>query len=772
MLSKMFGVSLRRKEDPRLITGKGTYIDDIKLPGMLYAAILRSTYAHARIRAINLERVKRDPRFVAAITGQDLVKKCKSLPVIWTNIAGLKIPVHNPIPTDKVRYVGEPVVAVVATDRYCARDLLDMVEVDYEPLPAVSDPEKGMEKGSPAIHEELDDNIAYSWSQEVGDVEKAFSEADVVVTARFVNQRLAPIAIEPRGVIAQYEGATGQLTLWSSTQIPHIVRSHIARMFDMSEITVRVIAPEVGGAFGSKLNVYAEEAILSALAMEIGRPVKWIEERRENLLSTIHGRDQVDYIEAAAKKDGTIVGLKAKIISDLGAYHHLHTPGMAILTALMLPGVYRIRNIRSQVHGVFTNKMSTDAYRGAGRPEATYLIERIVDRVARKLNMDPAEVRRRNFIPPNEFPYQTATGLTYDSGEYARALARALKMVDYQGWREKQKQLWKEGKYVGLGLSTYVEICGMGPSSSMPAGGWESAIVRLEPDGKILLLTGSSPHGQGEETTFAQLVASELGVSEEDVAVVHGDTLVVPAGIGTFGSRTTVVGGTAAVLACRKLKEKAQAIAANVLKTDASRLVFRDGKFFVPDQPDKSLTVKDVSREAHLARNIPKGMEPGLVGVAYYEPENFTYPFGAHIALVEVDRETGEVKIRKYVAVDDCGPVINPMLVEGQIHGGFAQGMAQALYEELIFDENAQLLTSTLMEYYVPTACEVPPIETDRTETPAPNELGVKGVGEASTIGSTPAIINAIEDALSPLSVEIDQMPAKPERVWRSLHRK
>jgi len=768
----MFGVSLRRKEDPRLITGKGTYVDDVRLPGMAYAAILRSTYAHARIKSINLERVKKDPRTVVAITGRDLAKGCESLPVIWTNIKGLKVPAHVPLPTDKVRYVGEPVCAVVAADRYEARDLLDMIEVDYEPLPAVSDPEKAMEKGSPLVHEEWDDNVAYAWNQEVGDVETAFKDADAIVSSRFVNQRLAPVAIEPRGVIAQYEGAMDQLTIWSSTQIPHIVRSHIARMFDMPEIKVRVIAPEVGGAFGSKLNVYAEEAIVSALAMETGRPVKWIEERRENMLSTIHGRDQVEYIEAAAKKDGTILGLKAKIISDLGAYHHLHTPGMAILTALMLPGVYRIRNIRTEVYGAFTNKMSTDAYRGAGRPEATYMIERIVDRVARKLKMDPAEVRRKNLIPPNEFPYQTATGLTYDSGDYVKALDRALKMIDYSGWREEQKRLRKEGKYIGLGISTYVEICGMGPSTSMPAGGWESAIVSIKPDGKVLLLTGSSPHGQGEETTFAQMVGAELGVPEDHVGVVHGDTLVVPTGVGTFGSRTTVVGGTAAVLACRKLKEKAQAIAAAVLKADASKVEFKEGKFFVEGQPDKFLTIRDVAREAHLARNIPRGMEPGLMGVAYYEPENFTYPFGAHICLVEVDGETGEVKIRKYVAVDDCGPVINPMLVEGQIHGGFAQGMAQALYEELIYDEDAQLLTSTLMEYYVPTACEVPPIETDRTETPAPNELGIKGVGEASTIGSTPAIMNAVEDALSTLGVQLDRMPAKPETVWRAIHRK
>jgi carbon-monoxide dehydrogenase large subunit len=532
-----------------------------------------------------------------------------------------------------------------------------------------------------------------------------------------------------------------------------------------------VIAPEVGGGFGSKLNVYAEEALVGYLAMRLGRPVKWIETRRENFLTTIHGRGQIAEVEAAVKRDGTVLGMRYKIVQDIGAYHQLLTPAIPTLTGLMATGPYKIPNLHVQVIGAFTNKMATDAYRGAGRPEATYMLERMMDRIAGELGLDPAEVRMRNFPQPEEFPFPTASGLAYDSGNYPHALRRALEMVGYEQLRQEQQALRQQGRYLGIGISTYVEICALGPSPALPAGGWESATVRVEPTGKVTVLTGASPHGQGQETSFAQIVADELGVELSDVRVVHGDTAIVQYGIGTFGSRATAVGGTAVYGALQKVKEKAMRLAAHLLgEENVANVAFEEGQFFLKDRPERRLAFSEVAQAAYLAKSLPPGMEPGLEASYFFEPSNFTFPFGAHVAVVEVDPETGEVQFRRYVAVDDCGRVINPLLVDGQVHGGIVQALGQALLEEAVYDETGQLVTGELTDYAIPKATDVPWLETDRTETPSPvNPLGVKGVGEAGTIAATPAIVNAVVDAVAPFGVRHLDMPLRPEKIWRAI---
>jgi carbon-monoxide dehydrogenase large subunit len=595
--------------------------------------------------------------------------------------------------------------------------------------------------------------------------------------------------MEPRGVLARYFPGEQELTLWTSTQIPHLCRTQVAIMLGMAENKLRLITPEVGGGFGSKLNVYAEEALMGWISMQLNRPVKWIEGRRENMQATIHGRGQTGYIEIGFKNDGTLTGLRYNVFADMGSYFQLLTPAIPTLTGLMLSGCYKIPAIQINVTGVFTNKMSTDAYRGAGRPEATYVVERALDLVALELRMDPVEVRRKNFPQPNEFPFKTATGLFYDSGNYQGALDKALKMADYKKLREEQKTARKDGRIMGIGVSTYVEICALGPSSAMPAGGWESATVRVEPTGKVTVLTGASPHGQGEETSFAQIAADELGVGVNDVTVIHGDTAIVQYGIGTFGSRGLAVGGVAVYMAIQKLKDKASKIAAHVLQCEKASFV--DGKFCAdgkgkapaaampvgqapaaalpePGTGGKTLTMMDIALEAHVAKNLPPDMEPGLSATAFYEPKNFTFPFGTHIAVVDIDPETGEIHFQRYVAVDDCGKQINPMLVAGQVHGGIVQSIGQAMFEEVVYDETGQLVTGTLMDYALPKAVMVPHLELDHTETPSPvNPLGAKGVGEAGTIGATPAIVAAIVDALAPYGVRHIDMPIKPEVVWQ-----
>jgi carbon-monoxide dehydrogenase large subunit len=767
----LVGSRIRRREDPRLITGRATYVDDVKVVGMLYAAFVRSPYGHAKVLRVTLDDAKNLPGVVAAYSGADAIAHgwAPSLPVAH-KIADLKTPPHVPLASAEVRFVGEVVAVVVAVDPYVARDAADLVEVEYDELPVVVDVEKAMAPGAPLVHSELGTNVAFTMPFTAGDPDAAFAAAEVVVKERIVNQRLAPVPMEPRGMVAQWDPGAGQLTLHSSTQIPHLLRTQLSVMLGLPETKLRVIAPEVGGGFGAKLNVYAEEAIVSWVSMQLGRPVKYVETRSECFQAMTHGRDQVDYLELAATRDGTITGMRLRILGNLGAYHQLLTPVVPVLTLLMATGCYRIPNVQAEVVGVFTNTMSTDAYRGAGRPEATFFVERMLDLLAAELKLDPAEVRRRNFIAPESFPATTAMGLTYDSGDYAATMDKALELAGYADWRARQAELRKAGRYLGIGLSTYVEVCGMGPSAAMPAAGWDSATIRVEPTGSVTVLTGVSPHGQGEETTFAQLVGDELGVPIDQVNVVHGDTDRVQYGVGTFGSRGTAVGGAALKLAIETIQAKAIQIAAHQWEANPADVEYKQGKITVKGDPGKTMTTAEAGWLAFTGDKLPPGFEPGLDATRRFEPPNFVFPFGTHVCVVEVEAATGRVEVLKYVAVDDCGRILNPMIVEGQIHGGIAQGLAQVLYEEVVYDDDGQLLTGTLMDYAIPHADQVPHYELAGTVTPTNvNPLGVKGVGEAGTIGSTPAVANAVLDALAPFGVKHLDMPLKPEKLWRAM---
>jgi carbon-monoxide dehydrogenase large subunit len=767
--SRLIGAPIKRREDPRLVQGLSHYVDDIKLVNTLDCTFLRSDYAHADIKSINTEAAENLSGVVKVITGADIEGKVGSIPCA-AEIEGLKVPDHPALAVGRVRFVGEPIAAVVATDPYIARDALDLIEVEYDELPVVVDLDKAIEPDSTVIYDEFDDNIAFTMPLDAGEVDAAFAEADHVVSQRFVNQRLIPNSIEPRGVLAEYLPGEGTLTVWSSTQVPHHLKTILSLLLDLPEQLVRVIAPEVGGGFGSKLNVYPEEAVVAYLATQLRKPVKWIEKRSEGFTTTIHGRDQVDYVDMAVQNDGTITGLRAKLLANMGAYHQLLTPIIPVLTYLMMPGAYKIPNIRLELIGVFTNKMATDAYRGAGRPEATHIIERMVDLAAQKLGMEPKEIRFKNFPQPDEFPLEMPTGVTYDSGNYQMSFNKALDAVDYDSLRAQQAELRGQGRYMGIGIATYAEICGMGPSVGVAGGGWESGTVRIERTGKVTVLTGVSPHGQGQETSFAQIVADEYGISIDDIAVIHGDTGRQPQGIGTFGSRATAVGGAALIIATKQVKEKMAQIAAHLLEANADDLVFEDGNIFVQGSPDPAVTFAEVAAAAHAAVNLPPEVEPGLEATHFFEPSNFTYPFGAHISIVEVDPETGEIDLQRYVAVDDCGNIINPMLVDGQVHGGIAQGLGQAMYEGAVYDENGQLLTGSFMDYAIPKATQVPRFETEHTTTPSPvNPLGVKGVGEAGTIASSPCLVNAVVDALSPFGITDIDMPMTPNRVWQTI---
>jgi carbon-monoxide dehydrogenase large subunit len=761
----LVGKRVRRREDPRLITGTATYLDDVKMPGMTHAMIVRSPHAAARIKRIDTAAALALPGVLAVFTGAD-IKDLGPVPCA-ASLPGLRVPHHHLLAQDRVYFTGHPVAVVVANDRYVARDAADLVEVEYEPLAAVADPEKALADGAPAVHPEWADNVAFRFHQDGGDVDAAFREAEVIVKQRITSQRLIPTAMETRGVVAAWNGGEKSVTLYSSTQIPHLMRTLVAGILGMPENKLRVITPEVGGGFGSKLNVYAEEALMAFVARRIDKPVKWVESRRENFQCTIHGRGHVDYFELAAKRDGTMLGLKLKLIQDLGAYHQLLTPAIPTLSVLMMPGLYRFKNIAADIIGAFTNAAPTDAYRGAGRPEATHGIERMVDILAAELKMDPVEIRLKNFVHNDEFPFATGTGLAYDSGNYEAPLRKALEEVDYQKLRREQAEARGKGRLMGIGISTYGEICAMGPSAALPAGGWESATVKIEPTGKVTVMTGASPHGQGEETTFAQVVADELGVDIDDVLVLHGDTSVVQYGIGTFGSRGTAVGGAALFEALQELKAKLKKFGAMLLESDNVRLVRGQ---CIDEATGKSVTFGEMAVAAYHAKKLPPKTEPGLVATHFWEPPNFTFPFGAHIVVTEVDRETGGIEIRRYVAVDDCGKIINPLIVAGQVHGGVAQGLGQALWEHAVYDDAGQLVTGELTDYAIPRARFMPWIESSHTETPSPvNPLGVKGVGEAGTIGCSPAVVNSVVDALAPLGVRHIDMPLTPEKIWRLL---
>ncbi len=762
------GKPIRRKEDRRMVRGLATYVDDIDLPGLCHVAILRSPFGHATIRGIDTTKAKALAGVVDVVTGADTTK-VGTVPCTTVIPEGKHSPRTPVLAEEKVRFVGEPVAAVVATSREVARDAIDLIEVDYEPLPAVSNPVKALAPGAPQLHATVPGNLAFEQKIVGGALswKEACDQADRLLRQRIVHQRLIPMAMEPRGVIASFDAGKEALTLWTSTQIPHFVRTFVALMLGLSETKLRVIAPDVGGGFGSKLNVYREEGLLGFLAIRTRRPVKWIERRSENFAGTIHGRGQVGEVQVAVKNDGTLLGVHYDVIGDLGAYHQLLTPALPSLTGLMLPGCYNLQHVTINVRGAFTNCMSTDAYRGAGRPEATFVIERVLDLVARELGRDPVELRRQNF--PTVFPHTTPTGMTYDSGDYVKALDKALAIVDYSGVRRAQVAARAQGRLLGIGLSTYVEICAMGPSKAMATGGfgWESATVRVHPTGGVTLLVGSSPHGQGQETSFAQIGADYLGLGLEQVEVVHGDTAVVQYGVGTFGSRGTAVGGVAVLKALEKIVAKASRLAATLMQVPAEQVRFERGVF---RGPKAELPWGAVAFAAHTGAEIAAGDEPGLQATAFYEPSNFTFPFGTHICVVEVDRELGSFEIQRYVAVDDCGRVINPLLVEGQVHGGIAQGLGQAMLEQAIYDDDGQLVTGSLMDYAVPRAHQLPHFECDRTETPSPvNPLGVKGVGEAGTIGSTPALVNAVIDALAPLGIRHIDMPLTPQKVWAAM---
>ena len=778
LLPKLVGQRVKRREDPRLVQGRSTYVDDIKIAGMQHLAFKRSDIAHGRIGSIDTSGAEAMEGVEAVFTGAQIAGFLAPMP-IGTPFPS---PEHRAVAVDTVRFVGDPVAVVVARDRYVARDAADAVGVDYEPLPAVVDPETAM-TGQPAVvHADFPNNIALgplpsgtgaSRNGAVDDtaVDAAFEAADVVIAQRMVNQRLAPSSIEARGVVAHYEPGREALTIWSSTQNPHILRTFMARLLDTGEDRVRAVAPEVGGGFGAKINIYGEEYVAAALSKRLGLPIKWIEDRSEAFLATVHGRDLIGYVELAATREGKVLGLRMRIIADIGAYNMLLTARIPTNTMTMANATYAFPAVRATLTEVFTNKTPTDAYRGAGRPEAVYFVERAMDMLARELAMDPAELRRKNFIQPHQFPYRTQMETVYDTGDYEKALDHALGVAGWEQLERERDAARADGRLVGLGLSMYVESCGLGPSSTLPPGGWEHSQVTVERDGRISATTGASPHGQGNETTFAQMLADQFGVPLDHVTIHHGDTAVVKQGIGTFASRSQAVGGAALHEAGGKVKARMAKFAAALLEAHESDLVFENGTIAVRGAPASARPFAEVAAYAYRPIRLPAGLTPGLSDEAFFEPANNTYPFGCHIAMLEIDRETGEPRLLKMVAVDDAGHLINPLIVEGQIHGGLAQGIGQALIEEFAYDADGQPLTASFMDYALPRASDFPRFELDNTVTPTPvNPLGAKGVGEAGTIGSTPCIVGAAVDALSGFGVRHLDMMLRPEKLWRIIH--
>ena len=769
------GSPLRRKEDPRLITGRAQYIDDILLPGTLWAAIVRSPEAHAKIVSIDGSAAQARPGVHAVFTGEDMSDLGGPLPMAWAP-PGVEVnnPEHWPLARGEVHHVGDAVAVVIGDDRYAVTDAAEDVLVEYEPLPAVVDPEAAI-AGGPFVHESLGTNKVHEWTLAGGDVEAGFAEADVIVERRVVNHRIAGAPIECRGVLADYRA--GSLTLHTSTQVPHFVRLFMALLLGMSEDHVRVIAPEVGGGFGQKLQIYGEELLACWASRKLGRPVKWIETRSENMSVAHQGRDQIAQVKMGAKRDGTLTAFHVKILADFGAYNMILTPLIPSLGAFVMGGCYKIPNVQTDITGVFTNKCPTDAIRGAGRPEATQMIEVTLDQVAHELGMDPLEIRRRNFIPKEDFPAAVATGVIYDSGDYHKTLDKLMEHVDVAAFRAEQEAMRAEGVYRGIGFCTWTEICGLAPSRitgpagvGVQAGLWESAMVRIHNTGAVTVYTGTSPHGQGLDTAMAQIVADKLGVDPAVVEVIHGDTSTGPEGRGTYGSRSLATGGEAVAKATDKVVDKAKAIVAAELEAAPEDIEVADGKFSVRGSPDKGMAMADIAGIAYIGA-VPEGMEPGLEETTFYDPENFVFPFGAHACIVDVEPDTGKVKVVRYVAVDDCGRAINPMLIEGQVHGGVAYGIGQALYERVQYDAEGQLVTGTFVDYALPTAAELPLFETDRTETPSPvNSMGVKGVGEAGTIAASAAVTNAVIDAIRPLGVPYINMPLSPMRVWEAIH--
>jgi len=775
----VLGTRMLRREDAALLSGEARYVHDLVVPGALHASLVRSPHAHARIVSVDLSAARAMPGVVAAFSGADLAKEWAApLPCAWPVTADMQSPAHFPLAKDEACYVGDAVVVVVAASQAEAQDAAAAVDVEYEELPATVDLEDASADRVLA-HTASTTNRAYTWelNPDPAAVERAFASSSVVVSERFVQQRLVPAAIEPRGVCVVPQPFGGEYTVYSATQVPHILRTMLGMTVGVPEGRIRVVAPAVGGGFGSKLNVYAEELLCLALARRLRRPVRWTEERSEASQATIQGRGQLQEIELAADAEGRVQAVRARILADMGAYLQLVTPGIPLLGAFLYHGVYDVKAYAFTCVGVFTNRTPTDAYRGAGRPEATYAIERAMDSLARRLGIDPTELRRRNFIGRDRFPYTSPAGLLFDSGDYETALDGALELVGYEELRAEQARRRDGGaaKLLGVGLSSYVEMCGLAPSRVLAslnyvAGGWEAATVRMLPTGKVQVVTGTSPHGQGHVTSWSMIVADRLGVSPEDVDVLHSDTAISPLGLDTYGSRSVAVGGTAVALAADRVLDKARLLAAHKLEVAPEDLEFERGELTVRGTPSRAIGIGTLAFEAFTAHDLPEGMEPNLEATATFDPVNFTFPFGTHVAVVEVDTETGRVDLVRYVAVDDCGNQVNPLIVDGQVHGGIAQGVAQALFEEAAYDQDGNLLTTTLADYLVPAASELPSFTLGRTVTPSPsNILGVKGIGEAGTIASTPAVVNAVVDALSHLGVTELEMPVTPERVWRAL---
>jgi carbon-monoxide dehydrogenase large subunit len=774
------GKSRRRKEDAHLITGRTLWTDNVTLPGMLHLAMLRSPMAHAKITSIDTTEAKSRPGVVAVFTGRDFAETQGNLPCAWAP-EGIVNPGAPSLAIDQVNFAGECIAVVAARSKAEAQDAVEAIDIEYDPLPVVLDMEEAVRDGATLVHPNIDSNRAYRWEFESGAagtgaaMDEALAGAEVTIKRRFIQQRLIPAFMEPRSTVVQPMG--DGITMWDATQIPHILRTLIGVTLGIPEQKIRVIAPDVGGGFGGKIPVTPEQIISVLVARALNKPVKYTESRSESLLSAHHGRDQIQDITMTAKRDGTVTGLDVHLYGDMGAYLRLFGPSVPVLGAFMFNAIYKFGAYRFVSEGVFTNKTPTDAYRGAGRPEATYAIERIMDELAHELGTDPMELRRKNWIKHEEFPFTTVSGLTYDSGNYEAATAKALELIGWEDLRGEQRKRReaKDPVQLGLGISTFTEMCGLAPSRilgslAFGAGGWEHASVRMLATGKVELVTGSSPHGQGHETAFAQILADRLGVAFEDVEVIHGDTQSSPKGLDTYGSRSLAVGGIAIVKAADKVIEKARKIAAHLLEANEDDLEFADGAFSVKGSPGSSVAMGEIAFATFLGHNLPDGMEPSLDADATYDPENFSFPHGTHLCAADVDTETGMVKIRKYVCVDDVGTPINPLIVEGQVHGGLTQGIAQALFEEAIYDEAGNLTTGTFVDYTLPSAADLPSFTTDRMETPSTtNPLGVKGVGEAGTIASTPAVVNAIVDALRPFGVNDIRMPATPERVWRAI---
>ena len=761
------GQSVRRFEDPRLLTGQGSYVDDIKLPGLLHAAVLRSLHAHANVRSIDASGASRLPGVVAVFTAADIQDLAVEIPTRTNTGADEFNPPRHPIlASDKVCYVGQAVAVVIAEDPYSAADALEQILVDYETLPAVIDPDQATEEAAIVVHSDLGSNVSLRTLNAGGDLNAAFSQAKHVVRQTYQVQRLAPAPMEPRGLVADYKPEDDLLTVWDSTQHPHEVREHLVHLLGRTESGIRVVAPDVGGGFGEKGCLFPEEVLVPYLAIVLGRPIKWMESRQENM-TAFHGRGHSVEVEAAVKSDGTILGIKVNIVADLGAYFLLSTPQVPVLTSHRLTGPYRTPAMSVEVQGVVTNKPPTGAYRGAGGPEAAFCMERTIDLIALDLDMDPAEVRRVNFISSEEFPHETPTGITYDSGEYAAAFSRALELSEYDAWRELSRQQPQDGDtLIGVGLATVVKGSGAKVITLS-----EHSRVIVDPTGKVTVHTGVSPHGQGTETTFAQITADMLGVTPADVRVLHSDTDILPVGGGTGASRGLIAGGTSLHVVLQEAQQKLAAIAAHLLDCPQEDVVLEGRLAFRKQDPQQSVPFTRLAEAAYIEELLPPGQEVGLDFQRAHTLRKSPYAFGAHVAVVEISRATGAIKIRKYVGVHDAGKIINPMLAEGQVHGAVVQGIGQALLEGMVYDPDGQPLSGSLMDYALPRADNMPDFIFETLETPSPiTALGVKGIGELPTLAAPPAVVNAVMDALSQTGVRHIDTPLSSEKVWGALN--